>query len=129
MDKRNPAKKVIPPSSPVATAERSKKMPAMIGTKEKFDELIASKPMVVVDFTASWCGPCQFIAPKFAEMDNENPYIEFIKVDVDENDETAAACGISCMPTFQFYKNGEKVDELQGASEDQLRAKIAALKK
>ena len=50
-------------------------------------------------------------------------------MDVDANNETAGACGISCMPTFQFYKNGEKVDELRGASEDQLRAKIAALKK
>lgn len=48
----------------------------------------------------------------------------FIAVDVDENEETSAKCGISCMPTFQYYKDGNKVDELQGANEDQLIALI-----
>ena len=52
----------------------------------------------------------------------------FIKVDVDENNETAEACGIEAMPTFQFFKNGAKVDELVGASEQALKDKIEANK-
>merc|ERR1712072_743399 len=58
----------------------------------------------------------------------ENPDVVFVKVDVDENQETAAACGINCMPTFQFYKNGAKTFEMQGADPNQLTAKVAALK-
>ena len=48
--------------------------------------------------------------------------------DVDENAETSESCGITCMPTFQFYKNGAKVDELQGANIDALKEKINTLK-
>ena len=49
----------------------------------------------------------------------------FVAVDVDENEETSAKCGISCMPTFQYFKDGQKVDELQGANEDKLIELIA----
>merc|ERR1712224_172709 len=73
-------------------------------------------------------GPCQMIAPLFAELSEKNPDVVFFKVDVDENQETAAACGINCMPTFQFYKNGAKAFEMQGADPNQLTAKVAALK-
>ena len=53
--------------------------------------------------------------------------IKFGKVDVDANDETAAACGVSAMPTFQFYLNGEKFDELVGASQEKLKAMLEKL--
>ena len=72
---------------------------------------------VVVDFTASWCGPCQRIAPVFAKLAEEMTDVVFVKVDVDENAEVAEECGIQSMPTFQFYKSGEKVHEFSGASE------------
>jgi len=84
--------------------------------------------LVVVDFTASWCGPCKFIAPIFAKMAEENPDVEFVKVDVDEADDIAAECGIQAMPTFQFYKGGAKVDAFSGASKDQLAAMVAQYK-
>ena len=71
-------------------------------------------PQVIIDFTATWCGPCQRIAPFFEELSTKYPSVTFVKVDVDENQETAAACGINCMPTFQFYKNGAKAFEMQG---------------
>jgi len=79
---------------------------------------------VAIDFTASWCGPCKMIGPKFDAMSNDEKYskIEFVKIDVDECDDDAAAAGISAMPTFQIWQNGAKVDELVGASEEKLKA-------
>merc|ERR1712144_105176 len=96
--------------------------------KTKAELEAAGGKLVVVDFTATWCGPCQMIAPLFGELSEKNPDVVFVKVDVDENQETAAACGINCMPTFQFYKNGAKAFEMQGADPNQLTAKVAALK-
>merc|ERR1711977_462603 len=84
--------------------------------------------LVVIDFTATWCGPCQRIGPKFVAFAEKYPDVVFIKVDVDENEEVAAECGISAMPTFHYYKNKTKVDELVGASEASLEEKIVANK-
>nr|AGG17889.1 thioredoxin [Cristaria plicata] len=81
--------------------------------------------LVVVDFTATWCGPCQRIAPLFAEMAEEMKDVIFIKVDVDQNEETASACKINAMPTFQFYKNGQKLEEFSGADINKLRQVVA----
>ncbi|CAN9509296.1 unnamed protein product [Ophioblennius macclurei] len=90
----------------------------------------AGGKLVVVDFTATWCGPCKQIAPKFAEMadDPENANVVFIKVDVDEAEDVSSHCGISCMPTFHFYKNQQKVDEFSGANVAQLIEKLKALR-
>ena len=71
------------------------------------------------------CGPCRYIAPTFEALDKENPDVEFVKVDVDENEAVAALCGISAMPTFQTYKSGSKVSEMRGANVDGLKQMIA----
>ncbi|GMH55160.1 hypothetical protein TL16_g01832 [Triparma laevis f. inornata] len=92
-------------------------MVQMIATKAEFDSIVAGDKLVVVDFTASWCGPCQMIAPIFALLAETNGDVVFVKVDVDANEETAAACEISAIPTFQYYKGGAKVDELVGAEQ------------
>ena len=101
-------------------------------TKAEFDavlaEAAAAGKAVVVDFTATWCGPCQRIAPVFAQLAEENPDVVFVKVDVDENEEVAQQCGIQAMPTFQFYKNGAKVDEFSGADPNKIKATIAKCK-
>uniref|UniRef100_A0A8C6UDP7 Thioredoxin n=1 Tax=Neogobius melanostomus TaxID=47308 RepID=A0A8C6UDP7_9GOBI len=88
----------------------------------------AGSKLVVVDFTASWCGPCKMIAPVFEKMADENKDVVFLKVDVDEASDVSEKCGISSMPTFQFYKNGEKLEQFSGASEEKLRATVAKLK-
>jgi len=102
-------------------------MVQMVETKAEFDAIVAGDKLVVVDFTATWCGPCQMMAPIFEALSQEYPDVQFIKVDVDQNDETAAACGVEAMPTFQFFKgSATKIDELVGASKDKLEAKIKA---
>lgn len=69
------------------------------------------------------------IAPKFAELAEElGDAVLMVKVDVDENEEASQEAGISCMPTFQFYKGGEKIHEIQGANFEGLKAKIEELK-
>ncbi|XP_038586631.1 thioredoxin-like [Micropterus salmoides] len=90
----------------------------------------AGNKLVVVDFTAAWCGPCKQIGPAFEEESRkaENVNVIFLKVDVDEAEDVSAFCKISCMPTFQFYKNGEKVDEFSGANKATLVEKLAALR-
>ena len=104
-------------------------MVKMLATKEEFDEALKDDKLVVVDFTASWCPPCQMIAPKFAELATElEGTAVLVKVDVDDNADTAAACGINCMPTFQFYKGGEKVAELQGANIEKVKELVATHK-
>lgn len=60
-------------------------------------------------------------------MSKEYSNVIFVKVDVDAQDKIAQKCGIRAMPTFQFYKNGGKVDELQGADVNTLKGKVAAL--
>ena len=73
-------------------------MPRQVPTKGEFDKVLSEAAgkgqTVIVDFTATWCGPCKAIAPLFEQLSQQNPHVVFIKVDVDENDETAAAEGI-----------------------------------
>jgi thioredoxin len=84
--------------------------------------------LVVVDFTASWCGPCRFIAPVFEKLASENSDVEFVKVDVDDADDVAAHCQIQAMPTFHFYKSGAKVAEFSGADQAKLTSLVQQLK-
>mmetsp|Transcript_39911 Transcript_39911/g.82988 ORF Transcript_39911/g.82988 Transcript_39911/m.82988 type:complete len:173 (+) Transcript_39911:141-659(+) len=72
--------------------------------------------LVVIDFTATWCGPCKMIAPLFKELSEKMSNIVFLKVDVDENPDTAAKYNVSAMPTFVFIKGGTVVDRLMGAN-------------
>ena len=80
--------------------------------------------LTILDFTASWCGPCKAIAPIFKELSEEFD-AQFIKVDVDENPEAAQKFGVSAMPTFVFIKGGEVVDRLMGANAARLKELIA----
>lgn len=80
----------------------------------------AEGKLVVIDFTATWCGPCQAIAPFYKMLSTEYPNIVFLKIDVDENPQTAAKYQVSAMPTFLFIKRGEVVDKMMGANPDKL---------
>ena len=75
-----------------------------------------------------YSGPCKFIGPVFEKLAGENPEAEFVKVDVDDADDVAGACGIQAMPTFHFYKGGAKVAEMCGADQAQLTQLVATHK-
>ena len=101
-----------------------------ITSKKEFDALLASTPskrLIVVDFFASWCGPCQQIAPKYSDMAAAIPHAKFIKVDVDKCKELSQQYGVQSMPTFKMIRNGKEVDDMKGADENALREKIEAL--
>ncbi|KMT20686.1 hypothetical protein BVRB_1g006610 [Beta vulgaris subsp. vulgaris] len=80
--------------------------------------------LVVVDFTASWCGPCRFIAPILADLAKKHPNAIFLKVDVDELKTVAEEFKVDAMPTFVFFKNGEEIDRVVGARKEALIEKV-----
>lgn len=90
--------------------------------KELQDELEKNK-LVVIDYWATWCGPCKNIAPFFEELSNKYE-ATFLKVDIDDAEELAETAGVQCLPTFQIYKNGNKVDEITGADKEKLENSI-----
>lgn len=90
----------------------------------EFNEVI-SKGKVLVDFSATWCGPCRMLAPVLEELSEEMPDVEFVKVDVDEDGALAQRFGIMAVPTMILFENGEAVKQLQGfMNKAALKAKI-----
>ncbi|PVD35778.1 hypothetical protein C0Q70_02742 [Pomacea canaliculata] len=95
-------------------------MVKQVHSVDEFKGLLGDKRLVVVDFYATWCGPCKMIAPKLEEWSQNEPSVLFVKVDVDEVEELAAEYGVSAMPTLMFFKNGIKVEEIVGANLDKI---------
>ncbi|KAF9683084.1 hypothetical protein SADUNF_Sadunf05G0175400 [Salix dunnii] len=83
-----------------------------------------SNKLIVVDFTASWCGPCKFIAPAVEELAWKLPNVTFLKVDVDELQSVAQEWDVQAMPTFIFLKDGEIVEKYTGANKMKLQEAV-----
>eukprot|EP01092_Planopodium_desertum_P004334 TRINITY_DN18897_c0_g1_i1.p2 TRINITY_DN18897_c0_g1~~TRINITY_DN18897_c0_g1_i1.p2 ORF type:complete len:119 (+),score=31.18 TRINITY_DN18897_c0_g1_i1:41-397(+) len=90
----------------------------------------AGDKLVVVDFSAVWCGPCKAIAPKFEALAAEHKDVVFIHVDVDELEDLEDGKDVAGVPTFKFFKKGEQIPKsaFSGANESKLKTTIAANK-
>ena len=89
---------------------------AKIATNTSFDELLQSEKLVIVDFWATWCGPCRMLSPLLDEVEAEmEDKVEVVKVNVDDADEIAMRFRIMSIPTLLFFKNGAMVDRSVGA--------------
>lgn len=85
-------------------------------TDKNFEALVADNQFVVVDFWATWCGPCKMVAPLIDELAKEyEGRVAIGKCDVDQNTELPAQFGVRNIPTVLFIKNGELVNKLVGA--------------
>ena len=98
-------------------------------TKENFASLKTGNQPLVVDFWATWCGPCRMVAPIIDELAKQyDGKIVVGKCDVEDNEELAAEYGIRNIPTILFIKNGEVVDKIVGAqSKAKFEEKFEAL--
>ena len=82
----------------------------------KYDEIVDSHPLVLVDFYADWCGPCKMMAPVFKELkENMGDKIKIVKIDTERNQQLSAKMGIRSIPTMVLYKNGQQVWQQPGA--------------
>ena len=89
---------------------------AKVASNDNFAGLLESEKLVIVDFWATWCGPCRMLTPILDEVEEEMPeQIQVVKVNVDDADEIAAQYRIMSIPTLLFFKNGEIVDKTVGA--------------
>lgn len=88
---------------------------AKILNTSDFNEKVKKEGVVVIDFFATWCGPCKMLGPVFEEVGNElSDKAGFYKVDIDESLEVANEYGIQSVPTMLVFKDGEVVDKSVG---------------
>ena len=100
-------------------------MSVLTVTKDNFDkEVLQSDKPVLLDFWASWCGPCRMVSPVVDEIAAEHPEIKVGKINVDEQTELAAAFRVMSIPTLVVMKGGKVVQQALGARP---KAQILAL--
>ncbi|XP_054291333.1 thioredoxin-like [Pongo pygmaeus] len=87
----------------------------------------AGDKLVIVDFSAMWCGPCKKIKLFFHSLSEKYSNMVFFEVHVADCQDVASECEAKCMPTFQFFVKGQKVGEFSGANKEKLEATINEL--
>jgi len=99
--------------------------PHHVDGQGELDEFVADNDVVLADFYADWCGPCQMLDPVVETLAAETD-AAVAKVDVDANQQLAADYGVRGVPTLVLFADGEQVEEVVGAqSEEQLRSLVA----
>eukprot|EP01098_Paradermamoeba_levis_P012631 TRINITY_DN555_c0_g1_i1.p1 TRINITY_DN555_c0_g1~~TRINITY_DN555_c0_g1_i1.p1 ORF type:complete len:321 (-),score=93.78 TRINITY_DN555_c0_g1_i1:65-886(-) len=104
-------------ASKVITVVKEEELKKILATENK---------LVVIDFSAEWCGPCQKIAPVFDKLSLEHDDVLFVRIDLDAAKPLALAYGVSSVPTFLFFQKNKKLDSFSGADADKL---ISLIKK
>ena len=84
-----------------------------INDQNKFNEFI-KEGTVLIDFFATWCGPCKMLSPVIEQVEGEHPELKVVKVDVDEAPAIAAKYGIQAIPTLFLLKDGKMVEKRMG---------------
>lgn len=84
-----------------------------IEKENEFEEII-KKEKVLVDFYATWCGPCQLLSPILEELEKENKELTIVKIDVDKNENLARKHGVMSIPTIEIYNKGNLVNKQVG---------------
>jgi thioredoxin 1 len=100
---------------------------AIVNATDQTFSAETSQGLVLADFWAPWCGPCKMIAPVLEELDAEmSDKVKIVKVDVDENQETAGKFGVMSIPTLILFKDGEVVDKVIGFQPKEALAQLVS---
>lgn len=86
----------------------------------KFDKVINNNKPVLVDFFATWCGPCHIMNPIIADIAKEEKEFDVIELDIDKSPEIAARYNVMSVPTFIIFKDGEDIERMMGAMPKEL---------
>jgi thioredoxin 1 len=93
-------------------------------TSAQVAQLQSEGKKILVQYTASWCGPCRALTPRLSNLSNKYSDVTFVKVDVDENQDAVMELGISSVPTIMIYNGDTLVNRSTGANVDSLYTKI-----
>ncbi len=93
-------------------------------TSAQVAQLQSEGKKILVQYTASWCGPCRALTPRLSNLSNKYTDVTFVKVDVDENQDAVMELGISSVPTIMIYNGDTLVNRSTGANVDSLYTKI-----
>lgn len=98
-----------------------------ITNKQEFDDAVKKGGLVIVDFFATWCGPCKMVAPLLDKFEAEYTSATFLKVDVDKFQEVAQQYEVSSMPTLLFFKDGLEAQRIVGVNPNALKQALTTL--